>query len=107
MMEVFPNRHPDRRQKEKVPPVTPKRRSGKPIVSRPYVPDSVQPAASSQHAIVRKLGPHGIWSPALDHIMKAADELAAELDKPVDQFTDAEAEQAIETGRQRYANGQS
>jgi hypothetical protein len=86
--------------------MTPKHRRGKAMVSRPYVPDSVKPETASQHAIVRKLGPHGIWSPALHHILKAADELAAELGKPVDQLTDAEAEQAIATGKQRLEDDQ-
>ncbi|MEU9310882.1 hypothetical protein [Streptomyces sp. NPDC048256] len=79
-----------------------KPRKGTPIGSDPYTPKSVKPTAVSQHALVRRLGPNGLWSPAFEEIVKAADELAAELGKPVEQFTDAEADRAIELGRQRH-----
>jgi hypothetical protein len=79
-----------------------KPRKGKPMVARPYVPDNVQESSASQHAIVRRLGPNALWNPALQDIMRAADELAAELDKPVDRFSDEEANQAIELGKRRH-----
>lgn len=79
-----------------------KPRKGKPMVARPYVPESVQEPSASQHAIVRRLGPGGLWSPALQEILKAADELAAELGKKPDQLTDEEADRAIELGKQRH-----
>lgn len=78
---------------------------GKPMVSKPYTPDSLKPAAASQHAIVRRLGPGGLWNPAFEEIMRAADEVAAELGKPVDHLTDAEADQAIALGKERHAEG--
>lgn len=80
-----------------------KPRRGKPLGSDPYTPDSVRPTAASQHALVRRLGPNGLWNPAFQDIIKAAGELAAELGKPVDQLTDEEADQAIELGKQRHA----
>lgn len=80
-----------------------KPRRGKPMGSDPYTPDSVKPGASSQHALVRRLGPSGLWNPAFESISKAADEIAAELGKPVDQLTDEEADKAIELGKQRHA----
>jgi hypothetical protein len=83
-----------------------KPRRGKPMVARPYSPDSLKPSATSQHAIVRRLGPSGLWNPAFEEIRQAADELAAELGKPVDQLTDEEADKVIELGKQRHAEGQ-
>jgi hypothetical protein len=82
-----------------------KPRKGKPMVARPYVPDSVKDASASQHAIVRRLGPGGLWNPAFEEIMRAADEVAAELGKPVDQLTDEEADRAIQLGKQRRGEG--
>jgi hypothetical protein len=79
-----------------------KPRKGKPMVARPYVPDSVREPTASQHAIVRRLGPGGLWSPALQEILKAADEVAAELGKKPDELTDAEADRAIELGKRRH-----
>lgn len=78
-----------------------KPRKGRPTGSDPYTPDSVKPTAASQHALVRRLGPGGLWNPAFEEIVKAADELAAELGKPVEQFTDEEADRAIALGKQR------
>ncbi|WP_405964825.1 hypothetical protein OG713_34820 [Streptomyces sp. NBC_00723] len=83
-----------------------KPRKGQPTGSNPYTPDSVKPTASSQHALVRRLGPNGLWNPAFEAIVKAADELAVELGKPVEQFTDEEAGRAIELGKQRHEDGQ-
>lgn len=76
---------------------------GKPMVSRPYVPDTLKPEHTSQHAIVRRLGLNGLWNPAFEEIRQAADELAAELGKPVDALTDEEADRAIDLGKQRHA----
>ncbi|MFJ8594856.1 hypothetical protein [Streptomyces sp. NPDC093598] len=80
-----------------------KPRKGKPMVSRPYVPGQVSEPSASQHAIVRRLGPGGLWSPAFEEIMRAADEVAAELGKKPDELTDAEADRAIALGKQRHA----
>lgn len=85
--------------------MTPKPRSGKPMVSRPYVPESVKPQTGNQHPVVRKLGPNALANPALLEITDAADEIAAELGKTADQLTEEEAERAIELGKQRHANG--
>jgi len=82
-----------------------KPRKGRPTGSDPYTPDSIKPAAASQHALVRRLGPGGMWNPAFEEIVKAADEMAAELGKPVEQFTDEEADRAIQLGKQRYERG--
>ncbi|MFF5609273.1 hypothetical protein ACFY65_23280 [Streptomyces cellulosae] len=84
-----------------------KPRKGKPMVSRPYVPDSVREPTARQHAIVRRLGPGGLWTPAIEEIMRAADEVAAELGKKPDELTDKEADRAIELGKQRHAENQS
>jgi hypothetical protein len=78
---------------------------GKPMVSRPYVPDSIREPSASQHAIVRRLGPGGLWSPAFEEIMRAADEVAAEAGKKPDELTDEEADRAIELGKQRHGEG--
>lgn len=82
-----------------------KPRKGKPMVAKPYTPDSLKPPSASQHAIVRRLGDGALWNPALQEIMQAADELAAELGKPVEQFTDKEADRAIQLGKQRHQEG--
>lgn len=82
-----------------------KPRKGKPMVARPYVSDSVNDASSSQHAIVRRLGPNALWNPAFEEIRQAADELAEELGKSVAEFTDEDADRAIELGKQRRDEG--
>jgi hypothetical protein len=83
-----------------------KPRKGKPMVARPYGPGQVSDPLVSQHAIVRRLGPGGLWSPAFEEIMRAADEVAAELGKKPDELTDTEADWAIELGKRRHAEGQ-
>lgn len=81
-----------------------KRSKGKAMTSRPeYVPESTT-AGAMQHPVVRRLGPNAIWTPALMDIVKAANELAAELGKIPDRLTDEEADRAIELGKQRHAD---
>ncbi|MEV5236467.1 hypothetical protein [Streptomyces pseudogriseolus] len=82
-----------------------KPRKGKPMVDRPYVPASVREPTARQHAIVRRLGPGGLWNPAFEEIMRAADEVAAEVGKKPYELTDKEADRAIELGKQRHGEG--
>jgi hypothetical protein len=83
-----------------------KPRKGRPMVARPYVPGQTQEPSASQHAIVRRLGPGGLWSPAFEEIVRAADEVAAELGKKPDELTDEEADRAIELGKRRHGEGE-
>ncbi|MET7429618.1 hypothetical protein ABZT16_11550 [Streptomyces flaveolus] len=80
-----------------------KPRRGKPMGSDPYTPDSVKAGTSSQHPLVRRLGASGLWNPAFDEIRQAAEELAAELGKPIDQLTVEEADRAVQLGKHRHA----
>lgn len=82
-----------------------KPRRGKPMVSRPYSPESLKPPTGSQHAVLRRLGPAALENPALREIVQAANELAAELGKTADKLTVEEADRAIELGKQRHAEG--
>lgn len=83
-----------------------KPRRGKPMVSRPYSPESLKPAAATQHAVLRRLGPAALDNPALRQIVQASNELASELGKTADRLTDEEADRAIETGQRRHGEGQ-
>lgn len=79
-----------------------RRPSSQPMTSRPYVPDSIKAPSTNQHPVVRALGPNALNAAVL-HVMRAAEELAAELGKRSEELTDEEAAQAIKVGKQRHA----
>lgn len=82
-------------------------RKGKPMVQRPYVPESVKESSETlrQHGLAQRLGSKAIGHPALFEIIKAADEIAAELGKTPAQLTAEEADRAIALGEERHRAG--
>lgn len=80
----------------------PKPRSGKPMVTRPYVPETPNIPVSRQHPVARRLGPSPFSNPAFMEIVQASEEIAAELGKTADQLTEEEVDRAFELGRLRH-----